>query len=1113
VSGPSHLGAFAQLAQASSEDERRSLWRQGMATLARAAIEQQPVPLEGIDPKLLLEGVRAAFAANLINDLDWLSPPAAAAAVYELAAAIPIGPERRQLGRQALMRLYEGDAETFVVLATSLAAESKRTLTGAPIRARVALALELPIGSSVSADRLALALLSRADLRREWLSDPATGSLPSRKLAARLLERAAREAARRAKQGDAGSLRAFQEPAVQSAWKLLLADRESLVWRHVAVARGILSSADDELREEIEQTSDAKLTPTEWRRAGVSLAASIALDPEGGLARCRALLSEDRLQSDPGLAGTMIFGLARAAEAEPEAAEELLNRVVRIGGLEGAEALVELRRERVGDFGAWAAQYARDKLMEFLAARPGGDDGRVALCELLVDELSPPEQRTPTLRDALESAQRAFAERDARSAFVQAQEIFQRALQKLGELERTRDDDAESRKLGFRAMRELDVGLLETAMLGDLLTIGVSGKEAHAATAPLGDLFQRLTAWLLRNESRPVAAGGAVDHLTLRLRRMRTLLHLVDADGSYGEDLTGQRRERRVRVARVLLARARDDAPSPLRRIVCAALARALDALMRDELCELSDVMIAVADNVHEPHDQETVGEASTIVEVQRCVAAYAALMRTTQSVQPSGRKARAALDALVDLAQSLPWSSTLRVSALRQGLLRYALELETIASMRSLSELNDTEPRYLSRLEATAFSLAQLTIGARRRLVTRQQRPVPASGSAISMLEMTVDSLAQGQSADIGEVLDSVHVTFGHELPAAIAGAGRIVLDRLRAMPQHATQKPRDSFVPPVPKEAPLPPWLPGRRIIGGFYVLRALGAGGVGSVFVVTRAEERQRKDAVRFALKVPDYSAEAARTLSEEQFMTLFREEAGALATLPRHKHLATFVTFDAGARPKPILVMELVEGPSLERVIERRELSTARALELLQGLAEGLSSMHRVGVGHLDVKPSNVIMRTGLGGGEVAVAPVLVDFGLAGRHIRPGCATGPYGAPEIWGLTPDGWSQRPMPADVYAFSCMAFEVLTGDTLFEAPNELAVINAHLSHDGYPEKLLALRQNPRLTAVCDLIANGLRQHPDERISIDEMRAGFHELAPVLGQLRWPLAVDVAAA
>jgi hypothetical protein len=276
VSG-SHLAGFTQLPHAASEEERRSLWRQGMATLARAALEQQPVPLEGIDPKLLLEAVRTAFGSSLVDDLDWLSPPAAAAAVYELAAAIPMGPERWRLGRQVLTRLYGGDAETFVVLATSLAAESKRTLTGAPIRARVALALELPLGCPVSSDGLALALLSRPDLRREWLSDPSTGSLPSRRLAARMLERAARECARRVAQGDSGSLRAFQEPAVRSAWKLLLSDRESLVWRHVAIARGLLSKADGELADEIKHHLDPSLTPTEWRRAAVSLTASIAL--------------------------------------------------------------------------------------------------------------------------------------------------------------------------------------------------------------------------------------------------------------------------------------------------------------------------------------------------------------------------------------------------------------------------------------------------------------------------------------------------------------------------------------------------------------------------------------------------------------------------------------------------------------------------------------------------------------------------------------------------------------------------------------------------------------------------------------------------------------------
>jgi hypothetical protein len=118
-------------------------------------------------------------------------------------------------------------------------------------------------------------------------------------------------------------------------------------------------------------------------------------------------------------------------------------------------------------------------------------------------------------------------------------------------------------------------------------------------------------------------------------------------------------------------------------------------------------------------------------------------------------------------------------------------------------------------------------------------------------------------------------------------------------------------------------------RRILGGFYVLHPLGSGGVSSVFVVSRAEERHRDDATRFALKVPDYSAEAARTLSEEEFLNLFRQEAGALLALPQHANLARFVTFDAGARPKPILVMELVEGPTLERVIERGDLDVNRA----------------------------------------------------------------------------------------------------------------------------------------------------------------------------------------
>ena len=53
------------------------------------------------------------------------------------------------------------------------------------------------------------------------------------------------------------------------------------------------------------------------------------------------------------------------------------------------------------------------------------------------------------------------------------------------------------------------------------------------------------------------------------------------------------------------------------------------------------------------------------------------------------------------------------------------------------------------------------------------------------------------------------------------------------------------------------------------------------------------------------------------------------------------------------------------------------------------------------------------------------------------------------------------------------------MTGTYMTEADQvdaTMAIINSHLTHDGYPERLLSLRQNPQLTAVCDLIANGLR-------------------------------------
>src|SRR5258708_4780321 len=74
-----------------SAADRRASWRQSMAALARASTEDGPGPLEGLQAHALVTGVQAALQAGLVDDLDWLAPAAAGAALYELASALPLG--------------------------------------------------------------------------------------------------------------------------------------------------------------------------------------------------------------------------------------------------------------------------------------------------------------------------------------------------------------------------------------------------------------------------------------------------------------------------------------------------------------------------------------------------------------------------------------------------------------------------------------------------------------------------------------------------------------------------------------------------------------------------------------------------------------------------------------------------------------------------------------------------------------------------------------------------------------------------------------------------------------------------------------------------------------
>ncbi len=1103
-----HLGGLTQLGRIDDAEERRALWRQSMATLAAEIAQQRPVPLEGFDPGMLRRSVQAALAMNLLDDLDFLSGPAAAAALYELAAALPDGGERREIGRRILERLYEGNAPTFVALATQMAVGSPKALSGAPVRARVALSLDLPLGAGTQADRLALALISRREVEREWLSLPSIGSLSSRRLAARLLERASREAARRSSQGDDSGLRAFQTESVQNAWNRLLADRESLVWRHVATARGLLSDAVPEHADEIHRHLETGMTPTEWRRAAASIAARIAIDPEDASETVTHFLESHVVERDAGVCGALVLGLTRAAEAEPAAVEEILPALVRKGGLDAIEALVDLRRERLGaNVGGWASELGRAELRERLEAG-SDDDGERALVAALHDELAADDSRdNHTLPERIGHALMAFAEEGPRKAYAVAHEVLEAADGTLGMMELTRDD-SDGRIHAFRALREIDLAVLAKATLSDLITLGAKPNGRAPAADHLDALFERLSAYLTSRERTPIDKP-TVPHLTFRIRRMQALLHLVDVDeGAAGRGSGG--RERRLEATRILLGRVQEDAPSPLRRITAAAAARACDALVREDICEVSDVILAAGRSVSDDDQLRIFAEATMDPEIETTLRAYFALGEAVDKNTKTGAGERASIDALRSFAAALPVATSPRVEALRGGVLGLVSALEGIATAGSLTQLAEgTEGTLLLTLENAVGALAKLAAGARRRLgdVVDEE---PASGAAIRLVDYCVERAIRGEKAGLDDALVAAHETLRIELLPRLADVTLFVLDRIPRMPADAPRVMRMSFAPRVVSKAPLPAWLPPGRILGGFYVLRPLGTGAGGSVFVARRAEQKNDEGADRYALKVPEYDGDVARTLSEQQFMNMFRDEAGALLSLPTHENLAGFVTFDAGVQPKPILVMELVDGPTLERVISMRDVGIERAFEILEGVADGLMAMHNKGIGHLDVKPSNVILRDpdGLAGPLPPRDPVLVDFGLAGRHVRPGCATANYGAPEIWGSLGEGVATSPLPADVYAYGCLAYEVLTGETLFDGPSAMGIVTHHLTHDGNPEGVETLANDPELVPLAEVLRSTLRHDPSQRAAMIDVKRSLGQLRKRYEGATWPLGV-----
>ncbi len=203
----------------------------------------------------------------------------------------------------------------------------------------------------------------------------------------------------------------------------------------------------------------------------------------------------------------------------------------------------------------------------------------------------------------------------------------------------------------------------------------------------------------------------------------------------------------------------------------------------------------------------------------------------------------------------------------------------------------------------------------------------------------------------------------------------------------------------------------------VGPYRILRELGAGGMGTVFLAERDDEFHQ----RVAIKV-------VRGMLSREVLTRFRAERQILASL---EHPAIARLLDGGTTPSglPYLVMEYVDGVSIDEYCRERRLGIRDRLALFARVCDGVSYAHRSLVVHRDLKPSNILV-------TADGTPKLLDFGIA-KLLEPDAGAAP--AITITGLraltpeyaSPEQIRGQPITTatDVYSLGVLLFELLTG------------------------------------------------------------------------------------
>ncbi len=282
--------------------------------------------------------------------------------------------------------------------------------------------------------------------------------------------------------------------------------------------------------------------------------------------------------------------------------------------------------------------------------------------------------------------------------------------------------------------------------------------------------------------------------------------------------------------------------------------------------------------------------------------------------------------------------------------------------------------------------------------------------------------------------------------------------------------------------------------RRVGSYELTERLGKGGMGEVWRA-RHQMLARPAAIKL---IRSDRTEGTSTSDAEYYLERFQREVQATARL-RSPH--TIQVYDYGITPDRAFyyVMELLDGIDLDHFIKSYgPMPAARAVHVLRHMCHSLAEAHDAGLIHRDIKPANVFLcRQGRDVDQVKV----LDFGLVKEVARPQSAmltqigtfagTPAFGSPEAAAGKVD---QLGPAADIYSVGCVAYWLLTGQTVFKAAGAMEMLASHIRDEPVPpSERIELELPPELDRV---ILRCLEKDPQTRIgSADELDADLEQL------------------